>query len=372
MTSTDTSTAHGGILFPLDPIRLTMVASVVGEMFVSRARNVLDATVSFTRHPEAPLVLMRMTGSIVEPDDAAFWRENADLGVMLSQMLPRQVFVYWATSTPKREGFLIAQGGRALAGDEVDEDQMPPDATAADWPVAKLAEQLRLSVDELANGFLGGPRVELPVVDVTGDDRELLETLAGAPPDGDDGPEPSETDVTAPDAEPPAPKAPSAADDAKRRALERDAEREEREAAAAAAADGLRSATDEHGIVVAVDAELGDTDILGAYVVRKVDGELPGALDPAQSESLQGKRVDFCVRIDFLSEVFFDDSPLSKPAFEEHAQTRTIAGSPARVLGVHAPRLSAGTLVVSDAGRVFVSRDPSLPLPDALIASVLN
>ena len=59
--------------------------------------------------------------TVVGDDPTAFWRENADIVVAMSQVLPRQCFMYYVQSAPpqeRREAFLIAQRGQVLAADE--------------------------------------------------------------------------------------------------------------------------------------------------------------------------------------------------------------------------------------------------------------
>ena len=65
------------------------------------------------------------------------------------------------------QGFLVAQQGQALAGDDADDSTLPADTPASEWPVARLAGQLRCTLEELANGFEGGPRIELSVMEPT-------------------------------------------------------------------------------------------------------------------------------------------------------------------------------------------------------------
>lgn len=391
MSDTTLSTeklGHGGILFPLDMFRPTMLASIVGEAFVAKARNVLDAEIELTRHPQAQLVLLRMHGSIVGDDPAHFWRENIDLGLILSQVLPRQLFLYYVGFEPQRQGFMVAQQGQALAGDDVDESSMPPEAQPEDWPVARLCAQLRLGLDELASGFAGGPTVRLPVVDVVGDDRELLETLIGplepeaaqdheAPPAGAREPAPSSATAAPGPANAGARTrstkdlAAEAAADQKRRAAEREAEAAARAALAAEAKSGLEVVVDELGAVVAPPgAELGDADILGPFVVRKLSGDVPDGMPRELAESLQGKRIDIAVKVDFFSELLIDGKPLAKADFEREAKTLEVDGLEFRVLACHAPRLSAGSLWVRNKGRVFVSREPDAPVPAAIVLSL--
>jgi hypothetical protein len=400
--------SHGGLVFPLDMFRPTMLAAVLAEGLISQARNILDAKLELIRHPEIQLVLARIVGSVIENDSATFWRENVELGVMASQVLPRQLFVYWVQGEPApRQGFLVVQRGQVLAAQDATADQLPPDATEADWPVAQLLMQLQVDPDELAGGFFGGPRVEIPLIDHEGDDRELLMTLAGRPPGAEQaGPagagQPSQSQISqpgqpgpaAPRSKSPGPapesssvaQAPAAAptgaaaskrptvdDDRKRRAAEHQAELDARAAKADSIRADLPYSIDALGIVVAPkNTELADTDILRHYSVSKLDGDLPAGLDRELRAQLQGKRIDFAVPVAFLSEVFAGEGPLTKPAFEQQGQIRSLAGADVRVLEVLAPRLGRGTFVRRDRAGVFVSRTPDLELPEALIASLLD
>ena len=379
--------SFGGILFPLDMFRPTMLASIVGEAFVAKARNVLDAKLELTRHAHSQLVCMRLHGSIVE-DPSDFWRENADLALILSQVMPRQVFLFYGSEAPKRQGFLVAQQGQALAGDDADDAVLPADTPDSEWPVARLAGQLRCTLDELANGFEGGPRIELSVMESTGDDRELLMTLAeglGGPEDAD-ADDAEEADQAAPNSDPhsaaasaaPAPprrKSPGelqaeAEADRKRRAAEKEAEEAERQRLISKAHDGLRYVVDDIGLVVAVEAELSDTDVLSPFVVRKLDGDLPEGLPRDLTGPLQGKRLDIAVKVDFLSEVLRDGSPLDKARFEAESEVVELDGLEFRRIAVLAPRLGSGTLYRRARAGVYVSREPGAAVPEALVVAV--
>src|SRR5690606_25977469 len=177
-------------------------------------------------------------------------------------VLPRQLFVYWVATEPEpRQGFIVAQRGQVLAAQDATADQLPPDATAADWPVAQLLLQLQLEAEELADGFFGGPRVELSLMDRDGDDREMLMTLVGQQPEAGDG-EASATgpetgprtaiDPTQPEAapDPRQPKRVTAEDDRKRRAAEHQAELDARQALAESIRADLPYLVDPLGIVV--------------------------------------------------------------------------------------------------------------------------
>jgi hypothetical protein len=371
---------HGGLVFPLDMFRPTMLAAALAEGLIAQARNIVDAKLELIRHPEIQLVLVRIVGSVIEGDSAKFWRDNVELGVIASQVLPRQLFVYWLATEPEaRQGFIVAQRGQVLAAQDTTADQLPPDATAADWPVAQLLLQLQLEADELAGGFEGGPRVELSLLDREGDDREMLMILAGQPTDEAEAPAASAqpgTEATPAEGKPDesrANKRVSAEEDRKRRAAEHQAELDARRAKAESIRADLPYLVDELGVVIAPNgAELADTDILSPFVISKLDGELPPGLPRTLQDSLQGKRIDFAVPVEFLSEVFVAEGPLSKPVFEAEAQQRTVGGHPVKLIEVLAPRLGRGTYLRRDRAGVFVSRTPDLPLPEALIVELLD
>lgn len=384
LSSTLTPTKHGGILIPLDPFRVSHLAAVAAEVLVSKARNINDAKLVLTRHPQTQLVLGRIEGSVVGDDPTAFWRENADIVVAMSQVLPRQCFMYYVQSAPpqeRREAFLIAQRGQVLAADEGTADRQTPGAEH--WPVAKLCEQLRLSVDDLARGFAGGPSIEIPLLEPAVDDQSMLMTLAGQPP--------GEAAAAAESAAPaggtakgaaaarPAPAAAPAkpkltvTEDLKRRETERAAEEAEHQRRAAAVTADVPYIVDELGIVACPRAELSEPDLLAPFIMSKIAGDLPPGLPRDQTDALQGKRCDVALRVDFLSEVFVETAPLARPVLEERAEVRTIGGRELKVLEVLAPRLGYGSLVTTGkAPHVFVSRKPELPLPESLVLQLLG
>jgi hypothetical protein len=323
----------------------------------------------------------------VGEDPGQFWRENADLAMYASQVLPRQCFLYYVIAEPRQQDFIVSQRGQPLAADDATDDQMPPEATDADWPVARLAEQIRVPMSELEAGFAGGPRVEIPMVEPRVDDQELLMTLAGQPPEGEEAheaeaepgaaaaPAPSSASQEAQATSSPTatkPARPTAEQDQKRREAEALAERQAREALAAQVKDSLRFEIDDHGVVVVPEAELGDADILSNYRVRRIEGELPEGLPRDLTRELQGRRLDFVVAVEFLSEVLLDNVPLSKPAFMERSEEVTVGGQPMRRLKVLAPRLGGGTLYRRERAGAFISRDESLPHHEDLILQVLD
>ena len=85
-------------------------AAALAEVLIGKVRNILDATVEISRHPSLPLALAQIRGTVVGEDPAEFWRENLDLALVVSQIVPRQCFVYYARTEPNpREGFVVAQ-----------------------------------------------------------------------------------------------------------------------------------------------------------------------------------------------------------------------------------------------------------------------
>lgn len=379
-------TRHGGILIPLDPFRVSHLAAVAAEVLVSKARNINDAKLVLTRHPQTQLVLGRIEGSVLDGDPTAFWRENADIVVAMSQVLPRQCFMYYVQSAPpqeRREAFLIAQRGQVLAADEGSADRQTPGAEH--WPVAKLCEQLRLSVDDLARGFAGGPSIEIQLLEPGVDDQAMLMALAGQPP-GEAAAEPAAAPAgdKAKGAGParPAPAAAAATpakpkltvtEDLKRRETEKAAEQAELQRRAAAVKADVPYAIDELGIVACPRAELSEPDLLAPFLSGKIVGDLPPGLPRELADSLQGKRCDIALRVDFLSEVFVETAPLARSLLEERAEVRTIGGRELKVLEVLAPRLGYGSLVTTGkAPHVFVSRKPDLALPESLVLELLG
>lgn len=399
-----TPTSHGGILFPLDMFRPTTLAAALAEVLISKVRNILDATVEISRHPAVPLVLARIHGTVVGDDPAEFWRENQDLALVVSQVTPRQCFVYYARDGEnRREGFLVAQRGQAIAADDSNRDDTP--GKGGHWPVARLCEQMRISPLDLAEGFPGGPRVELSLMEPRGNDQQILMLLAGQPAGGEAEPEEAYDDEPQPPPPPPArgpsltqgfgappaqPSAPSpaptnrpaaqanrpptvsAAEDAKRRATEKAAEQQEISQRSNDAARQLRFVEDDLGAVVTLPVELSETDILRPFQISRVDGNAPDALPAAARDRLQGRALDFAVVVEFLSEVFLDNQPLSRAKFEERAQAGELAGTKVQLLEVLAPRLGPGTLVRLGGRNVYVSRHGGAALPASLILELLK
>ena len=396
-TLTTAPTSHGGLIFPLDMFRPTVLAAVIAELLLGKIRNILDAKLEISRHPSSPLALARIFGSVIGDDPAEFWRTNPDIALAVSQVVPRQCFVYYVrTGENAREGFLVAQRGQALAADDSDRD-----ASGQHWPVTRLVDQLRITVDDLARGFPGGPRVEMSLMEPSGNDQTMLMTLVGqlaadaaaaeeyeeAEPEAEPAPPPPARGGgltqgfsappgpgAAPGAPPPPAKAPSisAEDDTKRRARERAAEQQALQARSVDIARSLRFVEDARGVVVVAPAALSETEVLSQYVVPTVEGALPDGLPGALLQRLVGRSIDFAVPVEFFSEVFVDNQPLSRPKFEEQARELDLGGTRVTALEVLAPRLGAGTLVRRDGAKVFISRRLDAPLPSELLLSLLG
>ncbi|MCB9704459.1 MAG: hypothetical protein H6711_21425 [Myxococcales bacterium] len=166
--------------------RPTLLAAVLAEGLASKARNILGASLEIARHPTAPIALARINGALIGDDPAEFWRENADLAIYASQVLPRQCFIYYVRSGPeRREGFIVAQRGQVLVAHDATPDSIPAGTPDDQWPVSRLCQQMQLSLADIADAFPGGPRVSISLAEPTGDDQQLLMILAGQP-DGED------------------------------------------------------------------------------------------------------------------------------------------------------------------------------------------
>lgn len=361
-------TSFGGILFPLDMFRPSMLASAISEGLVAQARNIIDAKLQLTRHAELPLILATITGSVVGDSPGEFWRENVELGLYASQALPRQCFVFFGVEAPeKRQGFVVAQRGQVLAGDDATPERMPEGSTDEDWPLPRLCAQIRIAYDELVEGFPGGPTAEVPLMEPSpAGDQAVLEALAGQPVEA--GEAPAET----PDASPVEPAGETPISDEKRRAQAAAVEQQAREEAARSMQSDLRFVQDELGLVVAPKAEIGDADLLTPYLVREVTDDLPPGLPRGLNDEMRGKRVDVAVVVEFLSEVFYADKPLAKPQFEQDAADLQVGGETLKALEVLGPRLGTGTLLRRGRAGVFVSRPPGMALPAELIKSLLD
>lgn len=367
---------HGGILLPLDMFRITGLAGLAAEALAGKARNINDASMTLTRHPESQLVLLRIEGSVIGDDPVAFWRENADLALLMSQALPRECFLYYARGGKERqEGFIVAQQGQVLAADEASHQSVSADAGEDAWPLAKLTKQMRISMDDLASGFKGGPQVSVSLVQPTGDDQHMLmvlagqaeaETVAGDAAGKNAGPGETSGGTAGAD------KGDSLEAELKRRETEAAAERAAMEERAGEVASGLVSTQDDLGIIVVPEAELGETELLAPFVVASLEGDLPNGVSRELTSTLQGKRIDIAIRVDFLSEVFVENTPLTKPVFEESARAFELGATSVQGTEVLAPRLGYGTLLRHEGKNVFISRKPSMPLPGEFLLDLFN
>lgn len=391
------SSSHGGILVPFDMFRLTQLAAIWGELLASKARNILDARLVAIRYEPGNLLLLRIEGHVVGDDPAEFWRGNSDLALITSQALPHRVLMYWAQPGPpgeRREGFLFAQRGQVIASDEATEDRARGGENA--WPVTRLCEQMRISMADLAEGFAGSPRVEVPLVEAgDANDQELLMTLVGREGGGMPGdadaptPGPGQAPPAAAAARPGAPGAPGAParpggapgqpgrvsveEDTKRRATEAAADMAEQRKRAQEVQSGLAYVTDDLGVIVLPKAGLGEPDIVRALVVSDVRGELPAGVPSKLADSLQGKRSDVAVLVEFLSEVFVDDTkPLSRPILQDRATPLEAGGRKLSAIEVLAPRVGYGTLISDGKKHVFVSRKPDSKLPVEVVLRLLD
>ncbi|MCB9566723.1 MAG: hypothetical protein H6710_05840 [Myxococcales bacterium] len=383
--------------------RPTLLAAVLAEGLASKARNILGASLEIARHPTAPIALARINGALIGDDPAEFWRENADLAIYASQVLPRQCFIYYVRSGPeRREGFIVAQRGQVLVAHDATPDSIPAGTPDDQWPVSRLCQQMQLSLADIADAFPGGPRVSISLAEPTGDDQQLLMILAGQPdgeaeedfdepppPRGAPAPAQARGREQAPPREPargarapeaaaggraPTSKRPTVSidEDNKRRSAQRAAEEQAMAARSAAVRSGLHHVLDERGLVVAPKAELGETEILRKYMISAVENGLPEGVPEELRAELVGKAIDFAVPVEFLSEVFVNNKPLSRPDFEANASARDLDGEAVQVMEVFAPRLGAGTLIRRGRSNVFISRRPDEPLPASLILELLG
>ncbi|MGB1013356.1 MAG: hypothetical protein ACPG4T_04410, partial [Nannocystaceae bacterium] len=272
--------------------RPTMLASALAEGLVSKVRNILDARLVITCSLQNQLVLARIEGGVIEGDPAEFWRQNIDLLMVASQVVPRQIFAYYVYPQPnRREGFMVAQRGQPLAADDSDKDELPDDDPEKRWPVTLMCEQMQLAMEDLESGFAGSPTVELSLLEPSGDDREMLMILAGrgpgseadAPPQAGGQPQAGQPGQapTGPQQKPPPkkPKKPTVEEDQRRREAERNAERDALSALAAQISKDLPFIVDAGGVVVAPrGVELSDTRVLSRYLVSAIEGNLPEGL----------------------------------------------------------------------------------------------
>lgn len=390
-TTTPPTGSHGGMLIPFDMFRLSQLAGILAELLIGKARNILDARLVAVRHEASRVLLLRIEGHVVGDQPADFWRGNPDLALVTSQAVPHRVLMYWAQPGPpgkRREGFLFAQRGQVIASDEATEDAPRPDGA---WPVTKLCEQMRLELSDLAAGFPGSPRVEISMVDASGyNDEQLLMTLVGRDPTAEapGAPAPAASSNAAaaapasggmrgpgapsrPLVPPPSPRA-NVEEDAKRRASEAAADAAERQRRAEELQASLEHVVDELGVIALPAAGLAEADLLRALVIGSIQGDLPAGLPRGLAETLQGKRCDIAIPVEFLSEVFVENKPLSRPEFQQRATPMDVAGRSLSALEVLAPRLGYGTLLSDGKRHAFVSRKLEYKLPAEVMLRILD
>jgi hypothetical protein len=108
-------------------------------------------------------------------------------------------------------------------------------------------------------------------------------------------------------------------------------------------------------------------------VVSEIRGDLPQGLPPGLASELQGKRSDIAVVVEFLSEVFVDETkPLSRPLLQERATSLAAGERTLSALEVLAPRVGYGTLVSDGRKHVFVSRKPDSKIPVEVVLRLLD
>lgn len=378
--------SYGGIMFPLEMFRPSAMAQLIGEYFVSKARNVLDAELVLTRHPTAQLILLQVQGAVVGTDAGKFWKEHSDLVMLLSRALPLQTFLFYVIEGEQRlEGLVVAQGGQALMADEVTPEQLGPDAGPDAWPLARLCQQIGIDSAELAQGIPSGPQIRVPMLEpsMAQDEALLRELMSGLGPGPEVASDSSEVERVPTSEAPPSPASPRApasrptspkavlAEDAKRRSDEKTAEALARAQYAKSVQADLAYVQDEQGLVVAPALTLEDADLLAGYLKRKLRGDLPEGLPSELTSGMQGKSVDILVAVDFFSEVFVGASPLSRPQFERESRSETVGEHAVKVMEVQAPRLGRGTLIVAQGRRFFVSREWS-KIPMAFVQDRLS
>ena len=112
--------------------------------------------------------------------------------------------------------------------------------------------------------------------------------------------------------------------------------------------------------------------MLRPFLVPQIERNAPEGLPADVRGRLEGKAVDFAVKVEFLSEVLIGKNPINKAKFEELATPHDLAGLKVQILEVLAPRLGAGTLLRSGGKNVFVSRKPDASLPGAFLRELLE
>ena len=161
-------------------------------------------------------------------------------------------------------------------------------------------------------------------------------------------------------------------EDQKRRATEAAADAAEQRRRAAEVQSDLPYVIDELGVVMLPKAGLAEPDVLRALVTMEIRGDLPPGLPGSLTAQLQGKRADIAIVVEFLSEVFVENTPLSRAALQERATPLAAGDRQLTMLEVLAPRVGYGTLVSSGKKHVFVSRKPDNKMPVEVVLRLLD
>jgi hypothetical protein len=90
------------------------------------------------------------------------------------------------------------------------------------------------------------------------------------------------------------------------------------------------------------------------------------------ADSLAHKRIDVAVVVEFMSEVFVDNKPLSRPVFRELCTPRKLQNEEVQQMEVLGPRLGYGTLLSDGTRHIFVSRRSDMPLPEVFLVGLLK
>lgn len=107
-------------------------------------------------------------------------------------------------------------------------------------------------------------------------------------------------------------------------------------------------------------------------MIPTIQGDLPPGLPRSLADELQGKRCDIAIAVEFLSEVFVENKPLSRPELQQRATTIELGGRSLQALEVLAPRLGYGTLLSTGKRHAFISRKLDQTLPAEVLLRILD